>query len=317
MREHLDSPGCCTLRNNATVWAVGTHHKSGTLLGKQLHAMWSEEFSWNAASGATQGHLPPSCHPPNVTFKLQDCGNLGFYGYALKRQTLLSLLQITELTPANARPFHHGSSRGFRLVHIIRDPVAMCVSGYWYHRTGAELISYAHRKDPLLLRNLNLSQGLIVNAQSQLPIITTMVQLVKTLAADRQVLTLGLEDFSSSWNATARVLAKFMFPAEEGLGALAKRFLARPTPFKDESARTNASNLAISHFAKRADELLAFSAIEQSAHPVWRQMQSFRPSLGYVNYATGDPDGWRYAPSRLRDASGQVRTAPPHTDTYS
>ena len=309
MSAPLESPSCCALRNNATAWAIGTHHKAGTLLGKQLHAMWSQELRLSQVALATTRHQAQSCRPPNVPVKLRECGGaVGFYGYVPSSagKMLVSVQQITELQAADAKRLGLGNGQAFKLIHIVRDPVAVCVSGYWYHRTNpTDLIAKKQQRRPGMLLKLGLSDGLVFNAAGQLPMVASMVQWAGILAADRRVLTLGLEDFASdSWNATAALLADFMFPAEEGLGAQARHFLAQPTPFKDESARR--SNLSVSHFTLRVDELRAFDAINRSTDPVWSKLYTLRRTLGYVNTADGDPHGWRYAPSRLRDESGKI-----------
>jgi len=178
-------------------------------------------------------------------------------------------------------------ARSFKLIHVIREPLAMSVSGYWYHLHSGD---HPRGAGPLELSVLNLTAGLELNARAMLRCcVQPMVENTHAIAGDGRFLTFDISDIGDDWKAVALRVSAFLFSGSPGPTA---RLLASPSPFKGAGDAT-AARLIGHHIASVSNTSRAFAAIEASRDAVWDELRAARQRLGYAN----TPRGWRYIPS--------------------
>lgn len=328
------NPACCALfDHSASLIAFGVHHKAGTHLLKVteslvLAAMHGTEgkVARNMSKATSKQPACPNLHgmitslsltglvrpDPNLRVR-RRCGSLIFFGRAPALGRTVSLFHFNEFNIEDSLALGH-AGRDFRLVHVVRDPLSMVVSGYWYHLNHTDA---PEGISPRILQRTNLSNGLTMNARAQLPLLRKMVGAANLLAADRRrVLTLGYEDFES-WSAVAQALASFLFD-NDGLPAHAhatQRLLTARSPWRSpfkNAGRDAYDQRALGPRASLSQEAVAFQAIEKMKNvenDEFRELRLLRMQLGYVQVqAQVGQDGWRYAPSVLRNADASLRT---------
>ena len=306
------NPACCAIHDSsvATVFAFGAHHKAGThLLQVMEHLVVDAMRSTRDGKRNETRPFCPSLDSAAVSLTLAGlvqpqayrhrCGNLLYFGHAPSLDRMVCQLHFNELEIADTLVIGRGG-RDYKLVHVVRDPVAMSVSGYWYHQNTTDIPAGLR---PRVLRNLSLDDGLAYNAHWMLPLIRRMVGTAGLLTSDRRrVLTLGYEDFES-WRAVAPAVAAFLFDDDDVRGRdAAQAFLSAPSPFKQAgdsyNSREHGPRTSLSQ------ESAAFAAIERSAQrDEIRELNALRVQLGYIPVM----GSWVLAPSVLRDASGLLR----------
>eukprot|EP00930_Biecheleria_cincta_P051076 TRINITY_DN3623_c0_g1_i3.p1 TRINITY_DN3623_c0_g1~~TRINITY_DN3623_c0_g1_i3.p1 ORF type:complete len:270 (-),score=16.97 TRINITY_DN3623_c0_g1_i3:467-1276(-) len=166
---------------------TGAHYKTGTVLMMELNAALSTTLAKRDPAGNATPYY--SLHEYATEFGVGS------------EPTALSFHPACEYTYTNITSRSHH----FRFVHVIRDPIEMVISGYWYLRRQPddrglfhEVVTRAEREQ--LLRD-DVITGLEIVAQGMLKTtIPDMRGFLKASNGDVRVMTIGLEDFDSDFN---------------------------------------------------------------------------------------------------------------------
>lgn len=240
--------------NRTLRWVYGAHHKAGTVLLRQLAAEQADVLGVEGCySMGTYGWLPKRC--PVLRRKQARL----FFRCSLVSQWLQDL---------------HGRGLTFRTAHIIRDPIAMVVSGYIYHQKNEE-------DSPSILkpfRNASMLDALAAEASFVLE--HSGKQMVDTfLHYPPNSLHVRLEDFtssSSSYDETVQVLYDHM--AGDIVNA---------------SQRTELMTRAVKHDLKRGGKFVPVhvadvdrteevrKVVDQLPPDVLAKLKEMRRTLGY------------------------------------
>jgi hypothetical protein len=182
-------------------------------------------------------------------------------------------------------------ARSIKMIHVIREPVAMAVSAYWYALRMHGADSPSGMK---VLGELNMSAGLELNARAMMGrYIGGMVETTIALEGERRQIAIGIEDFGDNWPVVAARISALLFNSSAGPTSL---LLASGSPFKVPSSVPNAGvgggGSSGSHFASGSNTTLAFATIEESDEVVWDDLREARQRIGYQSTSRG----WRYIP---------------------
>lgn len=317
----VQSPACCALHDpsGGLAFAFGSHHKAGTHLLRATADLILAAILYG--EDARKPSKQPSCPGLGTTASnlalsglvrldtmRHHCGSLAFFGHAPALDRTLCQLHYNEFTMEDSFVLGH-ATRAYKLVHMIRDPLSMAISGYWYHLNATNDVPPGGIP-PRILQHHSISDGLEMNARAQLSLIRKMVGTAMLLAPDRhRVLTIGMEDFES-WTAIAPVLAGFLFEDRALTSRAARSLLAARNPFL--SAGHDSHDARVGPRTSLAQAAAAIAAIEgRRTSREFQELRSLRKHLGYVQtHAALDSrafGAYRYAPSVLRYANGSLR----------
>ena len=243
---------------------VGTHHKSGTVLMGQV---------LRVTTGLLSGDQ-------NIPYENGDIEHFDDQGdktssFATAKKVELIRRSWTQCVDSAAKGgravclLEHARwpqlgtyiRRGLRYVHMIRDPVEICVSGYQYHLNTTESWVLQPRTElgglswQSYLRSLSVDDGIIVECTRALGELRDMVELYdksKTCCAD-QVTVLRLEDVSTNYTTTMSKLFDALLPPLQTnhtgghfqshlLRAVAKFDLGRNAPMPDKVAHVSSKD---------------------------------------------------------------------------
>jgi len=254
-RAHLPSSGWKT-HLSPTIVVTASHHKTGTFL------LWI----WNAAISTYV--LTPVQH----NFTIRDRHNVELMGY----------FRRIHFNCIDTRAYQILKRHPFRLLHLIRDPIELVISAYWYHRRTYCLDKQAVHVDCATLFSLNLTQGLIYEAQQELA--STLPEIMEVListAGDTRVLTMGLEDFMDDFITASDAALAFLYPnLNNRSSVLAATRIADLHQVKSTNLHVNSDD----------DREMSREVISTSNHLIWHRIRQSRNSFGYVKTASGS---WR------------------------
>lgn len=181
-----------------------------------------------------------------------------------------------------------------RTVHFCREPVALVVSGYIYHRTHPH-DNGGTRMLPQRLAIANTTDGLDVEARAALQrTLPQMASVVHATRRDKSVLLLGLEDVSHNFTAVVTAILDHFF---RGLATYDARRLvdliavtATPPAPKTTTA-TKSQHVAPVDETRRLHRLVA--GVNSKRDPaLWNRVAAYRGILGYVQ-ENASAAGWR------------------------
>lgn len=200
-----------------TYYVLATHHKTGTNLMDKLGraaakvlAGSEDAYAWCPTLQAigpdwvnctSDGH-----HIPNTTSGEQT---------RLHNKTVLLL---SELFPHQAAILFRAGVP-YRMVHSVRDPLAMLVSDYEYnmqiltqHKEWSWDLDLGKNSSRLL--DLSIRDGLKLEATGSITVfMKTMAQLYVNTYLDPHVLTIGLEEFFDNYEPTVSKMVTWLFGA--------------------------------------------------------------------------------------------------------
>eukprot|EP00930_Biecheleria_cincta_P051077 TRINITY_DN3623_c0_g1_i4.p1 TRINITY_DN3623_c0_g1~~TRINITY_DN3623_c0_g1_i4.p1 ORF type:complete len:321 (-),score=30.18 TRINITY_DN3623_c0_g1_i4:252-1214(-) len=185
----------------------------------------------------------------------------------------------------------------FRFILVIRDPIEMVISGYWYIRRQSgdlgepsPIITRAEREQ---LLGADVITGLEIVAQGMLK--TTFPNICGFLKAsngDVRVMTIGLEDIESDLNQTVSCMYRFLL--EPVMPNDFKSILSSSLEVAqaaDARRRKKVAEKYAEHFNADENRVLSRKLIDLSSNPVWEEIRKTRHELGYI--ATQDPASFR------------------------
>ena len=184
-----------------------------------------------------------------------------------------------------ARIAHSGHS-GIRVVHLIREPVELCISGYWYHLRSTDT-QFVPGVSPAILERHDTESGLELNTRgtlkSTLPEIRSAVEAMKD---DVRVLTIGLEAFGDDYDLTCKRIYDFLMRGNDEFAKKLplSRFL-RATAVGKHPKNSN-------HVGDLDEKEVARGIIASSTNQeLWDNVRAYRKIFGYVEVC---PGAWRF-----------------------
>lgn len=275
------------------LWVFGAHHKSGTTLSEQLGRMWALWFN------ATYVNLN--------SFGTR-CESMARYDFAAHRNATLcggreiavsrcfdapAFQQISRLASASGRPL--------RVVHFVREPISLVVSGYYYHRRCKDRQGMSPKRvGKEVLQNLSLDAGLLNQAKETLR--HTLPEMFSALRAtdnDSRVLTISETEVAgpSFSPVVSRILEHFM-----SIGVLQLADPATLIRQTDERVNVVRQVTPVRHVNSNENRLEALRAIETSNQSGWWDLvRDYRALLSFqektkTNASSGevklDHSGW-------------------------
>lgn len=267
---------------------TGSHYKSGTIMiGDVLQAMVRTLAQHDPAGRAKTHHY-----------------NYGYgeeYGIG-NSPTSLHYFYPDAYTYTNLT--NHASA--FRFVHIIRDPIEMTISAYWYIRRQQEEGEGDRGWGPSqIITDSEMAQLLSTGVGAGLEIVAHGM-LTKTVQAmqgfynasrgDTRVLTIGLENFEADFNKTVQCTHRFhMEPVMPQVCKSLADALLEGAQIAD--ARRRKATLKSDHFNSDENKQLSRNLIATSTSPVWEKLREARRELGYLGSEIDD-SFWLPMPSQ-------------------
>lgn len=262
-------------------WFIASHHKTGTYLMFELVA---------AVANLTQ--------PPMHVFKKfgkPDSELSGGHNYHIAPpwDSTNAIVEYS-LIDATAWRLLVDGGRSFKLVHLIRDPLELVISGYWYHRfTGDSQVVPCPGCDghpSLVYGNLSVERGLEAEAHAEL--VSTLPEISSTLQLsydDPRVLTMGLEEFSDDFEGAVTRLWRFWATGcDEALCRTPlAQVLAAAAP---ANIREDPNATASVHVNTEQRKLTARALINKSHNEVWDKVRALRHPFRYEQQCAGT---WR------------------------
>ena len=205
---------------------------------------------------------------------------------------ILSIARSTDQIYANL------TSRQFRFVHAIRDPIEMVISAYWYLIRQQVDIGWGPGTILTLaevaqLQKTNVITGLEIVARGVLKhTISDILGFLNTSRGDVRVMTVGLEDFESDFNKTVSCMYRFLLEPvmPQTYKSLASSALGAAQA-ADARRRKAATGTNAKHFNSDENKTLSRNLIAASTNPVWGEIRKARHEFGYL--ATQDPGRFR------------------------
>lgn len=198
----------------------------------------------------------------------------------------------------NARDYIYTNLTGrhFRFVHVIRDPIEMVISAYWYVRRQqrdlgwpSPIITRAEREQ---LLGADVITGLEIVAQGMLNTsIPSIRGFLKASNGDPRVMTIGLEDIESDFNKTVSCMYRFLL--EPIMPKDFKSILSSSLEVAQaaDARRRKTAKKDVKHFNTDENKILSRELIALSTNPVWEELREVRHELSYL--ATQDPGRFR------------------------
>lgn len=260
------------------------HHKSGTDLLEMLTTTRGFKQVFGEAMGMKWDHAT---------------GSVGWIGHSIFQPHFLD--QGSNFNASDARMYTNfdlqalehvrGSGRDFRLVHLVRDPLALTVSGY-YHHLKFDDTPRLTGTGPGVLRSLPAREGLEAEAAAELNgTVREAYDVLHATKKDPRVLTVGFEDFRDDFNATVACICSFLLGP--GHPDVAKLLDAAQVANIAHWNSSKLENVDPGHFTTEEQKQEALQTIAADPSPVWSLVKLARHSSGYRERA---PGVWRYKP---------------------
>lgn len=248
------------------VWLYGAHHKSGTELFRRFAKHHSSIIGQSSCVGNTCDRHILACNREVKHHQTQPSKRRPIYP---DPRNVFFHCHLTVKQLANLESISRGS---YRVVHVIRDPVEVVVSGYVYHLQSRDL----NGQTPLI-RHMNLSSGIDTEADYALKrTLKDMAEVVRWSQGNPRALVLRLEDFDENFNLTARRMYSHMGAdifCERQITQLLERAAVDDIPWdQSSSARLHFSDAKLKNEARTA-----LRALPER----WSQLQLLRGQLGY------------------------------------
>lgn len=272
-------------KNPKTLFVMGAHHKTGTFF----------------------------CHGVGLGLEVVASGQ---YWIVRKETTVRGMTQATLLRPLFVLEGQIDTKKymwmktarvPLRFVHLVREPVALVVSGYIYHRT--------HPRDnggtPMLPQRLaivNTSDGLDLEARAALRrTLPQMASVVNATRGDPNVLLLGLEDVAHNFTAAVAAILEHFFSGLATYDATRLVDLIAVTAAPPPPPKASKSHVAPVNETRRLHQLVA--GVNSKRDPaLWNRVTAYRDVFGYV-YSGDDEDA--------TTAGWHLRTSPLYNDSHS
>lgn len=179
----------------------------------------------------------------------------------------------------------------FKLVHLIRDPLEMVISAYWYHLRHNDT-QVVLGTGPSELQSLDTLAGLEKEAAAEFKYsLAHMLASTQVMSADPRVRTIAFEDFDDDFNGTVSCLYRFLLrPDHPELGKLLEeaQVANRRTWTRNTGKTLNLlTDMAAVSVTRASDRVRALQLISNSSNPVWNQVHAMRALLGYVEIKPG------------------------------
>jgi len=187
--------------------------------------------------------------------------------------------------------------RPFKMVHVIRDPMELIISAYWYHRKYMD-VPFGHETNFKTLQSVSLGEGLEREALANLHgTLREMADVVKLTAVDERVITIGLEDFGDDFNLTVSCVFQYLLERSpwsrrwkslvDSAQIANKELWSRPERSHLRSEIDRDSPLHPIVATSKSERALAMALIDASTSPVWKEVGSLRLALGYAEQTFG------------------------------
>jgi len=244
-----------TTPSREELWVYGSHHKAGTDLLRSLaveHTVLTKVES--CISIGPNGWIPRRCDD-----ELKSTAQVWFY-------CELSIEVLNDLTNQRAQ---------YRVVHVVRDPIAMVISGYIYHQSNGDTPEHL-----LAERHLPMVEGLALEAKRVLE--KTGAEMVSTYlrAPKPETLHVRLESFmesSASFDATAEKVYNFTLGDKLQSSDL-KKLVQKASKF---DLRRHPSQHVEGHVADPTMKAQARKALEEIPTELLHELKLMRKVLGY------------------------------------
>mmetsp|Transcript_48595 Transcript_48595/g.130047 ORF Transcript_48595/g.130047 Transcript_48595/m.130047 type:complete len:332 (-) Transcript_48595:38-1033(-) len=239
-------------------WFFGSHHKSGTDLLRSL--------------AIVQGKL----------MDLEMCLSLGMFGFAPKNcpteRFYESRVWFTHNLTADVMNFNQRRHVPIRNVHIIRDPIAMVVSGYIFHQSDRDTPSFLLKE-----REKSLTEGLAIEAKYVLHETGQAMLEAWRNSSDTSTLHVRFEDLTrspESFDATTRMVYNFTVGdvLAEGNGTTVEQMVEAASKY-DLSRHPDAGRPG--HVSSPEMEARVMEAIEGIPKDLLARLKRMRAELGY------------------------------------
>lgn len=251
------------------VRAFGCHHKTGTHLLQHIQEAWVEKLGPTLRIGSAERHQDFNQESSPMSRRYQ-------------------CLDVKAYQNLKEHPVLHP----YKLVHVIRDPLDMVVSAYWYHIHDIDT-QMVPGTGPAILQQHDMITGLKIEARGELQsTLQEELAVVKASAGDDRVLTIGLEDFQDDFNGTVATIYAFLFGSND---PDAKQMCTKATVADKNSQRFQGDDPG--HIADSRNEDIALSAISSSNETIWDEVRAFRKDFGYHEVS---PGVFRHRPSLAR-----------------
>lgn len=230
------------------VLAVATHHKTGTVLLSCIADKLVDNVEVVTRYGVHDEHTSLFRHYNLMDIKAYDI---------LKEE------------------------RNYRLIHVVRDPIALIISGYCYHLRKADT-QLVPNTGPKVLRDLSLEEGLVHEAHSEMiSTLTEMSGLMNATFGDEQVATIGLEDFEYNFDGTIALIVEFLFGKNHPrANEMVQRAALCNIKNNEVLMKQMASN---GHINSKECYSEASNTIKRSKNQIWEDVRAFGHELGFVD----------------------------------
>lgn len=241
-----------------TRWLFGPHHKAGTymlfgLMDSFVHAL----------------KLPPI---PN---KDKPCS-----AYGLSSNDTRRVIMPCQLTLHNLQAFRNITENDKRILHIIRDPVRLVVSGYVYHSyvDDGKFSDFTSKDD---LRKLPITEGIELFAEFAISNwLTDMIQVYNHSKSSEDTITVNLEKFTGSSKAFDTSVAEvYQYMVGDMVGVRSIKKMQKSAKRFDVSKHPTEHATSILFPNLTQD---ALSAVEALSVGILKRLHQMRKRLGYT-----------------------------------
>mmetsp|Transcript_62481 Transcript_62481/g.177446 ORF Transcript_62481/g.177446 Transcript_62481/m.177446 type:complete len:312 (+) Transcript_62481:77-1012(+) len=240
------------------LWLFGSHHKAGTVLLHRLAMIQSTNTE------------EPFCSISNL---YGPCGTFGPSCWNEEGVRIWFDCHVTGQSLTKVRALAAGQ---LRAILVLRDPVAMVVSGYVYHMQSDDGIRTS------LIRDVNLAEGVQLEAKRVIrDSLPEMLSAYQDGRANQDVLIVRLEEFmnsSASFDATVARLYNYSIGDIVGTQKIAKMVeLASAEDLSRHPTSEHSTSFTNPELKRKA--ALALQSIPKD---LMKQLHDYRAALGYM-----------------------------------